>query len=160
NRVQGVHGGSLLHRFRVLSLGLMKRRDGSRCLCFSFSLYGRATKKKSLYNNKLRFSMHVIRELNDVRRCKAMEPDGRNPACGRAIVCPQQEGRTGMNASSTIRVAVNGYGVIGKRVADAVAKQDDMSVAGVSDVTTDWRARIPAQKGYALYGATDDTVRA
>lgn len=65
-----------------------------------------------------------------------------------------------MNASSTIRVAVNGYGVIGKRVADAVAKQDDMSVAGVSDVTTDWRARIPAQKGYALYGATDDTVRA
>ena len=28
----------------------------------------------------------------------------------------------------TIRVAVNGYGVIGRRVADAVALQDDMQL--------------------------------
>jgi glyceraldehyde-3-phosphate dehydrogenase/erythrose-4-phosphate dehydrogenase len=39
-----------------------------------------------------------------------------------------------MNATNGIRVAVNGYGVIGKRVADAVARQDDMQLAGVSDV--------------------------
>jgi glyceraldehyde-3-phosphate dehydrogenase (NAD(P)) len=32
-------------------------------------------------------------------------------------------------------VAVNGYGVIGKRVADAVVLQDDMQLAGVADVT-------------------------
>ena len=29
-------------------------------------------------------------------------------------------------------VAINGYGTIGKRVADAVAAQDDMEVIGVS----------------------------
>jgi glyceraldehyde-3-phosphate dehydrogenase (NAD(P)) len=42
----------------------------------------------------------------------------------------------------TIRVAVNGYGVIGKRVADAVAAQEDMVLAGVSDIETDWRPRM------------------
>ena len=29
-------------------------------------------------------------------------------------------------------VAINGYGTIGKRVADAVAAQDDMKIIGVS----------------------------
>ena len=53
-----------------------------------------------------------------------------------------------------VRVAVNGYGVIGKRVAAAVALQDDMSLAGVSDVVTDWRARLAIQSGYGLFGAT------
>ena len=38
------------------------------------------------------------------------------------------------------RVAVNGYGVIGKPVAAAVMQEDDMALAGVSDVMTDWRA--------------------
>ena len=65
-----------------------------------------------------------------------------------------------MNAASKIRVAVNGYGVIGKRVADAVALQADMTLVGVSDVITDWRARIPGRKGYALHGATGEHVRA
>lgn len=31
-----------------------------------------------------------------------------------------------------LRVAVNGYGVIGKRVADAVAAQDDMEIVGIA----------------------------
>ena len=44
-----------------------------------------------------------------------------------------------MNASSRTRVAVNGYGVIGKRVADAVASQDDMELVGIADIETDWR---------------------
>lgn len=44
-----------------------------------------------------------------------------------------------MNAAKRIRVAVNGYGVIGKRMADAVAQQDDMQLAGVVDVVADWR---------------------
>ena len=47
-----------------------------------------------------------------------------------------------MSEPKKIRVAVNGYGVIGKRVAAAVALQKDMSLAGVSDVVTDWRARM------------------
>ncbi len=36
-----------------------------------------------------------------------------------------------------VGVAINGYGVIGKRVADAVSLQDYMTLAGVADVVTD-----------------------
>lgn len=50
-----------------------------------------------------------------------------------------------------IRVALNGYGVIGKRVADAVACQDDMVLVGIADIATDWRLRIAAQKGFKLF---------
>ncbi len=55
-----------------------------------------------------------------------------------------------------IKVAVNGYGVIGKRVADAVAKQDDMELAGVCDVITDWRIKIAGEKKYPVF-AFDET---
>lgn len=34
-----------------------------------------------------------------------------------------------------IKVAINGYGVIGKRVADTVRQQDDMGLIGVADLT-------------------------
>lgn len=51
----------------------------------------------------------------------------------------------------TIRVAVNGYGVIGKRVADAVTRQNDMTLAGVVDIGTDWRVRAAMQHGFALF---------
>ena len=59
-----------------------------------------------------------------------------------------------------IRVAVNGYGVIGKRLAQAVTMQDDMSLAGVSDVVSDWRARTVVRNGFRLFGATGDAVSA
>jgi len=65
-----------------------------------------------------------------------------------------------MNASSKTRVAVNGYGVIGKRVADAVTRQEDMELAGVSDISADWRARMATQKGYRLYGAAAEHAQA
>lgn len=58
--------------------------------------------------------------------------------------------------SSRIRVAVNGFGVIGKRVAEAVALQEDMELAGVSDVGTDWRLRVATHKGFRLFGATPE----
>jgi len=58
--------------------------------------------------------------------------------------------------ANTIRVAVNGYGVIGKRVAAAVALQGDMSLAGVSDVVTDWRAGMATRNGFRLFGATSE----
>lgn len=61
-----------------------------------------------------------------------------------------------MTDTRTVRVAVNGYGVIGKRVADAVAAQNDMTLAGVADVTADWRVAVARGKGYRLYGATAD----
>lgn len=50
-----------------------------------------------------------------------------------------------------IRVAVNGYGTIGKRVADAVAAQDDMEVVGVSKVHPGPEAFVAAERGYPLH---------
>jgi len=65
-----------------------------------------------------------------------------------------------MNTQRKVRVAVNGYGVIGKRVADAVVLQSDMVLAGVCDVAADWRPRMALAKGYALFGATADHAAA
>ncbi|MCS7129904.1 MAG: type II glyceraldehyde-3-phosphate dehydrogenase [Archaeoglobaceae archaeon] len=49
-----------------------------------------------------------------------------------------------------LKVAINGYGTIGKRVADAVALQDDMEVVGVTKTKPDFEARIAAKK-FDLY---------
>jgi len=62
--------------------------------------------------------------------------------------------------SQNIRVAVNGYGVIGKRVADAVAAQVDMTLIGVADVATDWRVAVVRSKDFPLYGTTAEHVSA
>jgi glyceraldehyde-3-phosphate dehydrogenase (NAD(P)) len=65
-----------------------------------------------------------------------------------------------MDNRKRIRVAVNGYGVIGKRVADAVALQDDMTLSGVVDVVADWRSRMVVERDMALYGATPEHAEA
>ena len=62
--------------------------------------------------------------------------------------------------ASPVRVAINGYGVIGKRVADAVAAQDDMRLIGVADVMSDYRIRVAAERGFAIYAAVDDRAEA
>lgn len=59
-------------------------------------------------------------------------------------------------SQSTIRVAVNGYGVIGKRVADAVLAQPDMELVGVSDVVSDYRVRAAAVLGLPIYASLDE----
>ena len=51
-----------------------------------------------------------------------------------------------------IKVAINGYGVIGKRVADAVMLQPDMELMGVSDVAADWRIKVAGVKEIPVYG--------
>lgn len=55
-----------------------------------------------------------------------------------------------------IKVGVNGYGVIGKRVADAIALQEDMVLAGVCDVVSDWRIKIAGEKKYPIFASDDD----
>ena len=50
-----------------------------------------------------------------------------------------------------IKVAVNGYGVIGKRVVDAVALQDDMELSGVCDVSSDWRIKVATVNNFDIY---------
>jgi glyceraldehyde-3-phosphate dehydrogenase (NAD(P)) len=59
-----------------------------------------------------------------------------------------------------IQVAVNGYGVIGKRVADAVASQDDMALVGVADIEADWRMRVAERKGFAVFASLEDRAGA
>ncbi|MEM2024927.1 MAG: type II glyceraldehyde-3-phosphate dehydrogenase [Desulfurococcaceae archaeon] len=56
-------------------------------------------------------------------------------------------------ARAPVRVVVNGYGVIGKRVADAVMRQPDMKLAGISDVAADWRIKIAAGRGITVYAS-------
>ena len=55
-----------------------------------------------------------------------------------------------------IRVAVNGYGVIGKRIADAVALQEDMELVGVADVVSDWRIQVAGRKGYKVFASSPE----
>ena len=51
-------------------------------------------------------------------------------------------------------VAINGYGTIGKRVADAVSAQDDMKIIGVSKTRPTFEARTAVEdKNYPLYTA-------
>ncbi|ESP89245.1 type II glyceraldehyde-3-phosphate dehydrogenase [Candidatus Halobonum tyrrellensis] len=52
-----------------------------------------------------------------------------------------------------IQVGVNGYGTIGKRVADAVAGQPDMELAGVAKTSPNYEAEAAVRKGYPLYAA-------
>lgn len=57
-----------------------------------------------------------------------------------------------------IRVAVNGYGVIGKRVADAVKLQPDMELIGVADVVSDYRMQVAAVLGLPIYASLPEKV--
>lgn len=59
-----------------------------------------------------------------------------------------------------VKVAIAGYGVIGKRVAAATALQDDMELAGVADVASDWRLRAAQQKGVRVFSAIDAQANA
>jgi len=54
-------------------------------------------------------------------------------------------------ADRPIRVGINGYGAIGKRVADAVLLQEDMALVGVADVAADWRMTVAVEKGIELF---------
>jgi len=59
-----------------------------------------------------------------------------------------------------VQVAVNGYGNIGKRVADAITKQDDMQLVGVSKTRPNFEAFIAVEKGYPLYASETDKLDA
>jgi len=60
---------------------------------------------------------------------------------------------------STVRVGVNGYGVIGKRVADAIQLQPDMELVGVSDIASDWRIKSVGGR-MPLFASTDEALMA
>ena len=53
-------------------------------------------------------------------------------------------------------VGINGYGTIGKRVADAVRAQPDMTVEGVAKTRPNFEAERAVAKGYPLYAAVEE----
>ncbi|QPC83129.1 type II glyceraldehyde-3-phosphate dehydrogenase [Phototrophicus methaneseepsis] len=61
-------------------------------------------------------------------------------------------------SNQKVRVIVNGYGVIGKRIADAVVAQDDMELVGIADVVSDWRIKIAVEKGYPVFASNPEAV--
>ncbi len=54
-----------------------------------------------------------------------------------------------------VKVAINGYGTIGKRVADAVSMQDDMEVIGVAKRSPTFEAFMAMEKGYPFYAPAE-----
>src|SRR5712691_8954655 len=56
------------------------------------------------------------------------------------------------------RVGVNGFGVIGKRVAEAVSLQKDMKLIGVSDVVADYRVKMGQKKNFPIYSSIPEKL--
>lgn len=54
-----------------------------------------------------------------------------------------------------IRTGVNGYGTIGKRVADAVAEMPDMELVGISKARPNHTADAAHRRGYDIYAPED-----
>lgn len=58
-----------------------------------------------------------------------------------------------------VKVGIDGYGVIGKRVADAITLQKDMELTGISDIAADYRIRVAAEKyRYPIYASAPDAA--
>ncbi len=57
------------------------------------------------------------------------------------------------------KVGINGFGTIGRRVASAVTKQDDMKLVGVADISPSWKIRsainTPIFYGLREYGLNE-----
>ncbi|MDK2783344.1 MAG: glyceraldehyde-3-phosphate dehydrogenase, partial [Thermococcaceae archaeon] len=55
-----------------------------------------------------------------------------------------------------VKVGINGYGTIGKRVAYAVSKQDDMELIGVTKTKPDFEAYRAKELGIPVYAASSE----
>lgn len=55
-----------------------------------------------------------------------------------------------------IKVAINGYGTIGKRVADAVDAQDDMEIIGVTKTGPSFGCDLAVKKKFPIYCTSDE----
>jgi glyceraldehyde-3-phosphate dehydrogenase (NAD(P)) len=57
-----------------------------------------------------------------------------------------------------VKVAINGYGTIGKRVADAVRQQDDMEIIGVVKRRPTFEAMDAVRNDFPFYAAADEFI--
>ena len=62
-------------------------------------------------------------------------------------------------ADRMISVGVNGYGVIGKRVADALRVQPDMRLVGIGDAMSDYRIKAAVARGIPVYASVGGKAR-
>ena len=58
-----------------------------------------------------------------------------------------------------VKVAINGYGTIGKRVADDVDAQNDMEIVGVTKTRPAFGCDLAVKKGYPIYCTYDDEAK-
>jgi glyceraldehyde-3-phosphate dehydrogenase (NAD(P)) len=58
-----------------------------------------------------------------------------------------------------VSVGINGYGTIGKRIADAVSAQDDMEVVGVTKTRPTIEAHLALDAGFRFFSALPDKVK-
>ncbi|BCU71287.1 phosphorylating glyceraldehyde-3-phosphate dehydrogenase [Stygiolobus caldivivus] len=58
-----------------------------------------------------------------------------------------------------VKVAINGYGTIGKRVADAIKLQPDMELVGVAKTSPNYEAFTAIKKGYKLFVPKENTSK-
>lgn len=58
-----------------------------------------------------------------------------------------------------VKVAINGYGTIGKRVADAVVQQGDMEIIGVTKRRPTFEAKMAIKNGFAFYAASEEFIK-
>ena len=72
-----------------------------------------------------------------------------SPGCDRQVL--YADGTVRGDVPKRVRVGVNGYGTIGKRVADAVVKQPDMELVGVAKTRPSFEAERAVAKGYRLF---------
>ncbi|MFZ2969846.1 MAG: type II glyceraldehyde-3-phosphate dehydrogenase [Minisyncoccia bacterium] len=56
-----------------------------------------------------------------------------------------------------VKVAIIGFGTVGKRIADAVRAQDDMQVAGIVKKSPSAELYPAIQKGYGIYAINDES---
>jgi glyceraldehyde-3-phosphate dehydrogenase (NAD(P)) len=59
----------------------------------------------------------------------------------------------------TIKVAINGFGTIGKRVADAIDAQEDMEIVGVTKTAPSFGCELAVKRGFPLYCTFDDNQK-
>ncbi len=57
-----------------------------------------------------------------------------------------------------VKIFVNGFGTIGKRVAFAIKKQDDMELVGVAKRRPDFKAYIANKLGIPLYVVSEENI--
>ena len=58
-----------------------------------------------------------------------------------------------------VKVGINGYGTIGKRVATAVSLQDDMEIIGVTKTRPNYETQVAIDQGFDVY-VPEDSVAA